>query len=166
MQDLKYLSGYPEHILAQVRDLIASGRLGAYLDNKYPHRHPIQSDKALFQEAKSLKERHMRNAPPLASARYDAKLSPVKHTLGLHSYKAQVQGAKLKMKNSLTIAALFREGPPEFLRMILAHELAHFQEKDHNKRFYQLCCHIEPAYHQLELDTRLWLTWRELGDKE
>ncbi|EKE75664.1 M48 family metallopeptidase [Gallaecimonas xiamenensis] len=159
---MKYLTGYPEHILGQVRELIASDRLGLYLEKKYPERHGVQSDKALYQEARELKERFMRNAPPLAAARYDAKLSVVKHALGQHTYKAQVQGAKLKMKNSLTIASLFKEAPPEFLRMILAHELAHFQEKDHNKRFYQLCCHIEPQYHQLELDTRLWLTWREL----
>ncbi|MED5523460.1 MAG: YgjP-like metallopeptidase domain-containing protein [Pseudomonadota bacterium] len=158
---LKYLQGYPESIQVQAQDLIDNNKLGLYLERKYPEHHQVQSDKALYQLARELKEQYMRNAPPLASARFDAKLSPVKHTLGLHTYQAQVQGSKLKTRNSLTIAALFREGPPQFLSMILAHELAHFQEKDHNKRFYQLCCHIEPAYHQLELDTRLWLTWRD-----
>jgi predicted metal-dependent hydrolase len=45
--------------------------------------------------------------------------------------------------------------------MIAVHELSHLREKEHNKAFYQLCCHMEPDYHQLELDTRLWLHWRE-----
>jgi predicted metal-dependent hydrolase len=35
------------------------------------------------------------------------------------------------------------------LRMIVVHELAHLKEKDHDKAFYQLCCHMEPDYHQL-----------------
>ncbi|MDZ9008676.1 M48 family peptidase, partial [Escherichia coli] len=40
---------------------------------------------------------------------------------------------------------------------------AHLKEKEHNKAFYQLCCHMEPQYHQLEFDTRLWLTQLSLG---
>ena len=46
--------------------------------------------------------------------------------------------------------------------MIVVHELAHLKEKDHNKAFYQLCQHMEPDYHQLEFDLRLWLTWRDI----
>jgi hypothetical protein len=47
--------------------------------------------------------------------------------------------------------------------MIVVHELAHLKEKDHNRPFYQLCHHMEPAYRQLEFDTRLLLTHLELG---
>ncbi len=47
--------------------------------------------------------------------------------------------------------------------MIVVHELAHLKEKEHNKAFYQLCCHMEPQYHQLEFDTRLWLTHLSLN---
>lgn len=42
--------------------------------------------------------------------------------------------------------------------MIVAHELAHLKEADHNKAFYQLCNHMRPDYHQLEFDLRLYLT--------
>lgn len=42
--------------------------------------------------------------------------------------------------------------------MIVVHELAHLKEKAHDKAFYQLCCHMEPNYHQLEFDARLWMT--------
>ena len=45
----------------------------------------------------------------------------------------------------------------------LACQMANLKEKEHNKAFYQLCCHMEPAYHQLEFDLRLWLTERELN---
>lgn len=45
---------------------------------------------------------------------------------------------------------------------LLGSQLAHLREKNHDKAFYQLCCHMEPHYHQLEFDTRLWLTLREL----
>jgi predicted metal-dependent hydrolase len=46
--------------------------------------------------------------------------------------------------------------------MIVVHELAHLRERDHTKAFDRLCESMEPEYHQLELDLRLWLTAREL----
>jgi len=45
-----------------------------------------------------------------------------------------------------------------FLKMIVVHELAHLKEREHDKAFYALCAHMEPAYHALEFDLRLWLT--------
>ena len=44
----------------------------------------------------------------------------------------------------------------------MVHELAHLKEPGHGKAFHSLCIHMEPAYHQLEFDVRLWLTAREL----
>ncbi|BCL77055.1 hypothetical protein JHS3_27910 [Jeongeupia sp. HS-3] len=82
-------------------------------------------------------------------------------TLGTNTFASRVQGGKLKRKNEIRIATLFREAPAPFLNMIVAHERAHLKEKDHNKAFYQLCCHIELDYHQFEFDLRVWLTWRE-----
>ncbi len=38
MTSLTYLQGYPEHLLAQVRALIAEQRLGAVLEKRYPAR--------------------------------------------------------------------------------------------------------------------------------
>jgi predicted metal-dependent hydrolase len=29
--------------------------------------------------------------------------------------------------------------------MIVVHELAHLREREHDRAFYQLCCHMEPA---------------------
>ena len=48
-----------------------------------------------------------------------------------------VQGNRLKAKAEIQIAALFRDAPAPFLRMIVVHELAHLREKAHNKAFYQ-----------------------------
>ena len=56
------------------------------------------------------------------------------------------------------MAGLFRQVPEPLLRMIVVHELAHLKERSHDKAFYALCRHMEPAYHQLEFDARLWLT--------
>ena len=64
-------------------------------------------------------------------------------------------------KHEIRIASLFRAAPPEFLRMIVVHELAHLKEKDHNRAFYNLCEHMEPAYYQLEFDLRVYLTHQE-----
>lgn len=61
-------------------------------------------------------------------------------------------------KREIRIASLFRQAPAAFLRMIVVHELAHLKERGHDKAFYALCTHMEPAYHLLEFDVRLWLT--------
>ncbi len=63
----------------------------------------------------------------------------------------------------IRVAALFKEAPADVLRMIVVHELAHLKEREHGKAFYSLCLHMEPDYHQLEFDLRLWLTAQELA---
>ncbi len=162
MTTLKYIAHYPESIQTQAAQLISSGKLGDYIHNKYPSRHQIQSDKALYQYINEIKSDYMRKSSPLSQVSYNSKLQVLNRALGIHTYQSRVQGSKLKSHNSITVASLFKEAPPEFLRMIVVHELAHFKEKDHSKAFYQLCNHMEPDYHQFELDTRLWLHWREL----
>lgn len=158
MSELTYLSGYPEHLLAQVRTLIAEQRLGEVLEKRYPDRHGITNDKALWEFTQNLKNRYMRSAPPINKVAFDNKIHVLKNALGLHTAVSRVQGGKLKAKAEIRVATVFRQSPEAFLRMIVVHELAHLKEKDHNKAFYQLCCHMEPQYHQLEFDTRLWLT--------
>jgi len=49
--------------------------------------------------------------------------------------------------------------------MIVVHELAHLKESEHDKAFYALCLHMEPSYHQLEFDLRLWLTAQEFAKR-
>ncbi|KMN37189.1 MULTISPECIES: M48 family metallopeptidase [Chromobacterium] len=161
MPTLNYLQHYPAALLGQVQALLDSGQLGAWLARRYPDPHEVQTDKALYQYVSELKQRYLKNAALPAKVMYDNQQHPVKGTLGTNTFVSRVQGGKLKTKNEIRVAALFRDAPLPFLRMIVVHELAHLKEKDHNKAFYQLCCHMEPDYHQLEFDMRVWLTWRE-----
>jgi len=158
---LRYLQGYPPHLLEQVQHLLEQQRLGAYIKQRYPKGHQVQSDKALYGYAVEIKQEFLRNAPGLDKVLYDSKLDVVKHALGLHSAISRAHGGKLKAKKEIRIAALFREAAPEFLNMIVVHELAHLREFEHNKAFYKLCEHMLPGYQQLEFDLRVWLTWRE-----
>jgi UTP pyrophosphatase len=160
---LPYLRGYPPPLLAQVRDLIAAGRLASTLAERHPESHEIRTDRALYDYVNDLKSTHMRSAPPLSKVAYDTKLHVVKNALGTHTAVSRVQGTRLKAKREIRIAALFKEAPGNFLRMIVVHELAHLKEREHDKAFYALCQHMEPHYHQLEFDVRLWLTAQELA---
>ncbi|MDH4610059.1 M48 family metallopeptidase [Pseudomonas sp. BN102] len=162
MTALKYLRGYPASLQEQVARMIEAGRLGEYLGRRYPGRHDVQSDKALYSYAMALKQEHLRNAPAPDKVLYDNKLDVVHKALGLNTAISRVQGGKLKAKKEIRVASLFKDAAPEFLRMILVHELAHLKERDHTKAFYQLCEHMLPGYHQLEFDLRVYLTWREL----
>ncbi|QBF24840.1 M48 family peptidase [Pseudomonas tructae] len=162
MTVLKYLQAYPPALQDQVRQLIASNRLGDYLLQRYPDKHAVQSDKALYTYAQALKQEHLRNAPNLDKVLFDNRLDLTHRALGLHTAVSRVQGGKLKAKKEIRIASLFKEAAPQFLKMIVVHELAHLKESDHNKAFYQLCEYMQPGYHQLEFDLRVYLTYREL----
>ncbi len=159
---MKYLNGYAPALLEQVRRLIERGELGPLLAGRYPQAHEVRSDKALFDYTQDLKQRFMRNAPPLNSVMFDAKLKVIQHALGTHTRRTQQQGAKTRMRREIRVASLFREAPADFLKMIVVHELAHLKELEHDKAFYQLCHHMTADYGQLEFDLRLWLTHQEL----
>jgi predicted metal-dependent hydrolase len=160
---LKYLAGYPDETKAQVRQLIAEDRLGEMLRRKYPESHDIRTDKALYDYTFALKNRFLRKAEPLAKVLFDNNLQVLRNALGTHSTVPRVQGGKIKSKREIRVASLFKDAPPEFLKMIVVHELAHLKEREHDKAFYQLCTHMAPDYHQLEFDLRLYLTQLELA---
>ncbi len=160
---LPYLRGYPSELLAQVQGLIAAGRLGETLAQRHPAPHAVRSERALYDYVCALKARHLKSAPPLAKVAWDPKLHVLKNVLGTHTAVSRVQGGQLKAKREIRIATLFKEAPADFLRLIVVHELAHLKEREHGRAFYALCEHMEPAYHQLEFDLRLWLTAQALG---
>jgi predicted metal-dependent hydrolase len=163
MRELKFLAGYPDQVTSQVGQLITDDRLGSLLLKKYPAPHGIRTDKALYGFAVGIKDRFLRTSEPLGKVAYDGKINVIRQALGLHTYVSRVQGARLKASHEIRIAAVFKDAPLEFLRMIVVHELAHLREKEHDKAFYRLCTHMEPAYHQLEFDLRLYLTHLELS---
>ncbi len=164
-QELTYLKAYPDHLQDQVKLLIQNQQLAALLRKKYPATHEVRTDKALYQYVQEIKSEHLRNGEQISKVVYDNKLHVIKNALGTHTYVSRIQGSKLKSKHEIRIASLFRQVPPEFLKMIVVHELAHLKEKEHDKAFYKLCSYMEPNYHQYELDLRLYLTQVELfGD--
>ncbi len=165
MPELKYLLGYSDNITSQVRQLISDDKLGETLLKKYPQVHTIRTDKALYTYTVELKNEYLKQSQPLSKVIYDDKIKDLHHALGLHTFISRVQGGKNKAKNEIRVASLFKTVPLPFLRMIVVHELAHLKEKEHNKAFYQLCQHMEPAYHQFELDLRLYLTHLDLFGK-
>jgi predicted metal-dependent hydrolase len=155
---LPYLRGYAPALLEQVRQLIAERRLRQSVLQRYPEGHEVRTDRALYDYVSALKALHLRNAEPLAKVAYDNKLHVVRNALGTHTTVSRVQGTRLKAKREIRVARLFKQAPAEFLKMIVVHELAHLKVREHDKAFYALCTHMEPGYHQLEFDVRLWLT--------
>ncbi len=153
-----YLAHYPPQLVGQIDTLLRQGRLGDYLLKRYPEAHTIISARALYDYTMALKNEHLRRSPPISKVLYDDKIQIINHALGLHTQVSRVQGGRLKAKSEIRIASLFRRAPLPFLRMIVVHELAHLRERDHDKAFYKLCEYMEPNYHQLEFDLRVYLT--------
>jgi predicted metal-dependent hydrolase len=158
---LPFLAGHAEPLLAQVRQLLAEGALGDHLQRRYPEAHAIRTDGALYEHASALKARYLRNAPALSKVAYEGRLQIDQRALGTLTAVSRVQGGKLTAKRELRVAAVFKHAPAAMLDMIVVHELAHLKEREHNKPFYALCEHMLSGYHQIEFDTRLYLTWQQ-----
>ena len=165
MSKLKYLDSYPATVMDQVHKLIDNDKLAEVLLKKYPVTHDIRTDKALYAYTMDIKNQFLRQSSPLSKVVYDDKIDVLHQALGLHSFVSRVQGGNLKAKNEIRIGSIFKSAPLEFLRMIVVHELAHVREKQHNKAFYKLCTYMEPGYHQLEFDMRLYLSYLDLVGK-
>lgn len=158
-----YLAGYPVALVEQVQRLIEQDRLAGLLRQKYPQPHDVRTDKALYDYVQELKGEYLRNAGQLSKVAFDSKLHVIRNALGMHTSISRVQGGNLKAKREIRVAVMFKDMPPEFLRMIVVHELAHMKEREHDKAFYQLCMHMEPDYAQLEFDVRAYLTYLDAG---
>ena len=162
---LKYLNNYSTHLQSQIKELLEKEKLSNYILNKYAKKHEYQNDKALYEYTQSFKNSYLKKFT-LSKVLYDGKINVIKNALGTHTFVSRVQGGKLKAKNEIRVATVFKNMPEEFLRMIVVHELAHFKEKEHNKAFYNFCTYIEPSYHQFEFDLRVYLTYMdEVGKK-
>jgi len=151
------LVGVHPDVRAKALELAASGELLRRLQHRYPDRHGINNNGLLYSYVQEIKRSYMKSSDPLGKVRYSDKISSLHRALGLHTYAVRVQGNKLKRKNELRVCSRFKDFPPEFLRMVVVHELAHLRHRDHDRAFYRLCCHMEPEYHRYEQDLRLWL---------
>ena len=165
MNKLKYLGGYSAVVIDHVHTLINTKKLASFLLKKYPVCHSIRTDKALYRFVIDMKTQFLRQSNSISKVIYDDKLDVLHQALGLHTFISRVQGNNLKSKNEIRIGSVFRKCPIEFLTMIVVHELAHLKEKEHNRAFYKLCVYMEPNYHQLEFDMRLYLTYLDLVGK-
>ena len=165
MRKLKYLGHYPYSVQEQVQNLIDADKLSSHLLQKYPISHSMKNDKSLFAYTMEIKNEFMKKSPPLSKTLYDGKINVIHNALGTHHFISRVQGSKLKAKNEIRVASMFKSVPEDFLEMIVVHELAHFKEKEHNKAFYKLCEYMQPSYHQVEFDLRLYLTHMDMQGK-
>jgi len=153
-----YLAGYDPALVQNVRQLIEQNRLAEILLKKYPQAHAVRTDKALYDYVQEIKGEYLRNTGQLSLVAFDSTMHIIRQALGTHTRISRVQGTKLKAKREIRVATMFKAMPPEFLRMIVVHELAHLRQGDHDKAFYQLCRYMEPDYHQLEFDLRVYLS--------
>ncbi len=158
MTDFSYLAGYAPALQQEVKTHLESGALQERLRKQYPALSSITNDRQLRVFVIDLKNRHLKRSKPISKIIFDDKMRELHGALGLHSFVSRVQGSRTKAKNEVRIASLFKTLPQEFLKMVVVHELAHLKEKNHDKAFYKLCCLMDPDYHQLEFDLRLYMT--------
>ncbi|MGB0733309.1 MAG: YgjP-like metallopeptidase domain-containing protein [Pontibacterium sp.] len=161
MSHLRYIAHYPTQVKAQVTELLTTERLGDWLKQRHGTPHNFRANHQLFELGQTLKNQFLRKAPPLHHIAYSDKVLRSHDALGVNVKKTRSHGKKQPIRREILVDTLFKGLSEPLLRMILAHEIAHIKEQEHNKSFYSLCCHIEPQYHQLELELRLILVYRD-----
>ncbi len=92
------------------------------LQSKYPNSHTVKTDKALYTYTQNIKAEFLRSADPLTKVVYDPALKVMSQALGTHTTISRVQGNKLKTKREIRVAALFKDAPDAFLKMIVVGE--------------------------------------------
>ena len=155
---MKYIQHYPQHLQDQVKTLIKENKLDSYLLKKYPNKHEYSNDKLLYEYVMDLKNQYLKKYQ-ISKVMYDGKINVINNALGMHTFVSRVQGNKLKSKNEIRVATIFKNVPQKFLEMIVVHELAHFKQKEHNKAFYAMCTYMMDDYHQIEFDLRIYLIY-------
>lgn len=165
MNKIDYFQGYPQHIKDRFELMIKNGQMKSYLLKKYPVGHQINSDKHLYEYTNEIKQNFMKKSPPISKVKYQKQKDLIRNALGTHTFVSRNHGGKLKSKHEIRIAESLKNAPLEMLRMLVVHELAHFKEKDHNKAFYNLCEYMQPNYCEVEVDTLLYLSLVDRGEK-
>ncbi len=159
----KYFPGSPAHFFKDVLTLFESDKIKTYMKQKYKEKHSIQTDKQLYRYVNQLKNQYIKKSDPIHKIIYDSSIVLKKQALGIHAFKIKPHGRKTIRKNEIKISSTFKKMPLAFLEHIVVHELAHVKEKEHNKAFYRLCNNMQPAYHEVEVDLRLFLIYKDLG---
>ena len=157
---MKQIQHYPQHLQDTIQSLVDNGKLGDMIKKKYPNAHSIKSDKALYSYVMDLKNQYFKKFQ-ISKVQFDGKINVINNALGMHTFISRVQGNKLKAKNEIRVATIFKNVPEKFLEMIVVHELAHLKEKEHNKAFYDLCTYMMEDYHQVEFDLRVYLLYMD-----
>ena len=114
MPNLEYIAHYPEHLKEQIRHLIKTVKLGAYLLAKYPTTHSITSDKALYAYVMELRAEFLRKSEPITKVLYDGKISDINDALGLHRVTIKNHGGRLRSKSEIRVASVFKNTPEPF----------------------------------------------------
>ncbi len=70
MKQLKYLQGYPPHLLEQVQRLIEQDKLKDLLLKRYPKPHTITTEKALYDFTIDLKNQYIKKSAPLSNGKF------------------------------------------------------------------------------------------------
>ena len=158
----KYFGNLDDENRLYLVNLIESGKLKKYLLEQYPKVHGISSDSALYKMTMELKNRYLKKSNPLKKVSYSNKIKFENQALGLHTYRAKIHGRKVVSTNEIQIATLFKKVPYEFLEHVVIHELAHLKEKEHNKKFYQLCISMQGSYNLVSRDISFYLLYKDV----
>lgn len=125
---MKYINHYPKDLQDKIKVLIENEKLTSYIKTKYPNAHSFTNDKTLYSYVMDFKNDYFKKYQ-VSKVMYDGKINVINNALGMHSIVSRVQGGKLKSKNEIRVASVFKNMPEEFLQMIVVHELSHFKEK-------------------------------------
>src|SRR3546814_19531008 len=90
----RYLGGYPLSMRDDVARLIVANKLAPYLARKYPQRHALQSDAALYDYTLELQQNYLRSQSPLQKLIWQNKLDGMPKVQGLPPAGSRGQGAR------------------------------------------------------------------------
>lgn len=113
---LKYLHHYPQSVLAKIQQLITEERLGSWLLAKYPERHSVRNNKALYDYTITLKNQYLRKSPPLNKVMFDGKIGQAHKASGSTLPDQWFMAENLKLVERYSLAHCFKTHLKSFLK--------------------------------------------------
>jgi UTP pyrophosphatase len=160
----KVFPGVSDDFVTKLVSAFLSGQFKWNFLKKYPIPHAVADDEKLGDYVTVLKKKMRIRGPALARIAYDGRLSQDEFLLGQKQKRPPpaARGKKAPGKREILVSSKLRRAPLAFLEHVVVHEFAHFREKEHDKRFQDLCAEMQPDFLKIEIDLLWFLFYKDV----
>jgi len=169
-KEIKNIAAKIRKVFPDVSDDFITKLVSAFLSGqfkwsflkKHPIPHAITDDEKLREYVAGLKKKFRIRGPAVAKIAFDGRMSQDEFLLGQKRSRPAPPARKAPRKVELLVSSKLKRAPLAFLEHVVVHEFAHFKDKEHGKRFLDLCASMQPEFLSVEIDLLWFLFYKDV----